>query len=131
MMTAQRASTGLAGTLFLLALTACSSPAINSFTITASPTALRLGPGGTTTMSVVATGSGTTPVTAAVIVYNLPEGVTTTPANPTVTTGSSTLITLTAAPNAAAGASTQVQVSAYAGLSSSNSMVTVNVVPPG
>jgi hypothetical protein len=131
MMTVQRASVTLAGTLLMLALTACSAPTINGFNIVATPSTLRLGPGGTTYMNIAATGSGSTPVTAAVIVYNLPEGVTTTPANPTVTTGSSTVITLTAAPNAVVGASTQVQVSGYAGLAYSNSVVTVSVTPPG
>ena len=131
MMTVRRASLWLAGTLSMLAVTACSGPTINGFNIVATPTAVGLGPGGTTYMNVAATATGGAPVTAAIIVYNLPPGVTASPANPTVTTGSSTIITLTAAPYAVPGASTQVQVSGYAGLASSNSLVTVNVLPPG
>jgi hypothetical protein len=131
MVTVKRASLWLAGTLSMLAVAACSAPTINGFNIVATPASLYLNPGGVTYMNVAASATGSAPVTAAIIVYNLPEGVSATPANPTVTTGSSTVITFTAAPSTVLGGTAKVQVSGYAGLASSNSIVSLNITPPG
>ncbi len=122
--------TWLCSSFALLAVTACSSPTINGFNITA-PASISVAQGGVAylTVSSAATGSSTTPVTSALVLYNLPQGVTYSPAAPTVTTGSQTVIVLSAFQYAPI-ANNQVQVSGYAQLASSSAIVSVGVVAP-
>jgi uncharacterized membrane protein len=128
MLTVSRASLWLAGTASLLLATACSGPTINGFTISAGPQTVNIAPGGTSTVTVAATTTASSPVSAALVVYNLPGEVSSSPVSPTITTGGSTTVILTAAPNAPAQ-SNDVQITAYAGLSSASAHITVTVVP--
>jgi hypothetical protein len=127
MMTVRRAALWLGGTLSLLAMTACSSVTIHGFNLTAGPASISIAQGGTSYLTVAAAASGSTPVTAAVVLYNLPPGITVAPASPTVTTGSQTVISLTASESTPIAAN-QVQVSAYAGLAYSDAVVSVAVI---
>jgi hypothetical protein len=128
MLTVSRASLWLAGTASLLFATACSAPTITGFTITAGPSPVNIAPGGTSYLTVAATTTNTSPVTVAVVLFNLPTGVSSSPAAPTVTSGSQTTIALTAAANAPA-VTNQVQVTGYTGLAASNAYVNVTVYP--
>lgn len=127
MLIVRRAAICIASTLPILALSACSTPTINGFNLSASPGSVALVPGETSYITVSAKATSTTAVTSAIVLYNLPAGVTASPASPTVTTGSETVIALTAS-NDAVVASNQVQVSGYAGLAYSDSLVTVAVI---
>jgi hypothetical protein len=128
MLTVSRASLWLAGTITLLAAAGCSAPTINGFKITAGPSTATVTAGSSTYINVAATTGASSPVTAAVIVYNLPVGVSSSPASPTVTTGATqTTITISAAPNAQPG-TVPLQITGYAGLASSNAYVNLTVV---
>ncbi len=128
MMTVKRAALWLGSSLSMIALTACSAPTINAFTLAAGPATINIQPGGQAQLVVSATTAATKPITAAIVLYYLPAGVTASPASPTVTTGSSTVITLSAAPNAPIGVSSNVQVSGIAYLAERDVYVNVGVV---
>jgi hypothetical protein len=108
-------------------VTACSAPSIAGFKI-AVPASISVTPGESSALTVSATATSKTAVTAALVIYYLPAGVTANPAAPTVATGDSTTITLIAAPDAKVGLSSNVQITGYAGLASSTAFVKVNVV---
>lgn len=127
-MTVKRAALWLGSSLSMIALTACSSPTINTFSMTAGPATINIQPGGQAQLTVSATTTASKPVTAAIVLYYLPTGVTASPASPTVTTGSSTVITLTAAPGAPTGITSNVQVSGIGYLAERDSYVNVSVV---
>ena len=95
------------------------------------PASISIFQGASTALTVTSTATpgDTAPVTSAIVLYNLPEGVSVSPASPTVTTGSQTIIVLSAAPYAPI-ANNQVQVSGYAGLAYSNADLSVGVVAP-
>ena len=128
MLPVSRAMLWLTCSTGILAVTACSGPTINGFTLSSGNTAASLGPGDTTYVSVASTSANKTPVTAAIVVYNLPQGVSVSPASPTLASGSQITLTLNAAPNAPA-ATSRVQISGYAGLASSDVYVNVTVTP--
>ncbi len=123
----RRTAAWIGSTFCLLAVTACSSPTINGFTLTAAPVSVSVPEGGSAFLTVAATATGNGPVTAAIVLYNLPSGITASPASPTVTTGAQTVITLTAAENAPI-VTNQVGVTGYAGLASGGSVISVAVV---
>ena len=128
MLKASRASLWLAGTLSVLAVAGCSAPTINGFNLTAGPGNITISPGGTATINIASSSTGSAASTATVVLYNLPSGVSFAPSSPTIATGTQSTITLIASPNAPA-ATSQVSVSAYAGLAYSGAYVTVTVVP--
>lgn len=128
MLKATRASLWLAATFPVLALAGCSAPTINGFNLTAGPSNITIAPGGTATIGIASTSTSNAAVTATIIIYNLPSGVSYSPASPTIASGTQSAITLTAAPDSPA-ATRQVQVSGIAGLADSNAYVTVTVVP--
>jgi hypothetical protein len=128
MLKVSRASLWLAGSVSLLAASACSTPTINGFNLTAGPANVNIAPGGISYITVAATATGSAAVNVAVVVYGLPAGVSYSPTAPTIATGSQTNIVLTAAPNAPAGTSV-THVSGYAGLAYSNSEISVTVAP--
>jgi hypothetical protein len=111
----------------MLSMTACSSPAIGGFSLTAAPTTVTITQGSTSYLTIASTGTGTQPVTSAVVLYNLPVGVTASPNAPTVTTGSQTVIALTA-DAASPVVNNQVQITGYAGLAANSVMVNIGVV---
>ncbi len=118
----------LAGALSLVTMTGCSAPTINGFNLTAGPSTITIVPGGTAALNIASTSTSNAASTATVIIYNLPSGVSYSPASPTIATGTQSTITLTAAPGSPAS-TRQVQVSGIAGLADSNAFVTVTVVP--
>ena len=128
MMTVKRAALWLGSSLSVIALTACSGPTINGFDLTAGPAAITIQPGGQATLVVSATSTSNAAVTAAVVLFYLPTGVSAAPSAPTVTTGSQSTITLTAASSAPIGVSSNVQVTGYTNLAQSTKFVTVSVV---
>ncbi len=129
MMNVTRAAILISSTVSLLAVTACSAPTINGFTLTVAPVSISVPEGGSALLTVAATASGSSPVTAAVVLYNLPSNVTISPASPTVTTGSQTVITLSAS-EGVPNVTNQVQVSGYAGLAYSGAVISVSTVQP-
>lgn len=128
MMTVKRAALWFGSSLSMIALTACSAPTINSFTMTAGPSVINIQPGGQAQLTVSAATTGSKAVTAAIVLYYLPTGVTASPASPTVTTGSSTVITLTASPNAPTGVTSNVQVAGIGYLAERDVYLSVGVV---
>jgi hypothetical protein len=128
MMTVKRAALWISSSVSMIALTACSQPTINGFNLTAGPAAITIQPGGQAQLFVTSTATNSAAVTAAVVLYYLPTGVTISPNAPTVTTGSQTIILLNAAPNAPIGTTSKVQVTGYANLAQSTQYVNVSVV---
>ena len=128
MITVQRAALWLGSSLSMIALTACSQPTISGFNLSALPASINIQPGSQARFTVAATATSSAAVTAAIVLYYLPSGVTATPATPSVTTGSNLTIVLTAAPDAPIGITSKVQVTGYADLASSTQYVNVNVV---
>jgi hypothetical protein len=127
MKTVRRAALWLGSTVSLFAVTACSPVTIHGFTLTAAPASVSVPQGGTSYLSVASVATSNAPVTAAIVLYNLPPGVTASPASPTVTTGSQTTIALTAVEGAPIVTS-QVSVAGYAGLAYGGSAVSVSIV---
>ncbi len=128
MTTVKRAALWFGSSFSMIAMTACSAPTVDSFSMTAGPAEIRVQPGGQARLIVSATTTASKPSTAAIVLYYLPAGVTASPASPTVTTGSSTTITLSAAPGAPIGVISNVQVSGITYLAEKDSYINVGVV---
>ena len=128
MMTVKRAALWLGSSLSMIALTACSTPTINGFNLTAGPASISIAPGTQAYLTVSSTATNNAPVTAGIVLYYLPTGVTSVPSAPTVTTGSQSTIILSASPNAPIGVTSKVQVTGYANLAQSTQYVNVTVV---
>ncbi len=95
----------------LLALTGCGSSshagnAMSDYTLSATPASVSLAPGGSATMSVLATATGSFTSTVGVALSGLPTGVTSSPSTLTLTPGAAQTLTLKAAANAGPGSAT-------------------------
>jgi hypothetical protein len=120
--------------LMLLTLAGCgsgstTSPTSADYTLSATPATVSLAPGGSATMSVLASAAGSFTGTVSVAVSGLPAGVTANPSALTLTPGTTQTITLKAASTTVAGSAT-VTLTGTAGTLVHTAATTLTVTAP-